>query len=134
MQIDWLTVAAQIVNFLVLVWLLQRFLYGPITRAMARRETRIEDRLADARAMQVAAIRHGNNFTRNFVYYYASALLLIAMGMTFMLFFLEIPERNASIINMAYGVIFTVGLYGSFTFFFGDTEKQKIQSGTIEKF
>ncbi|MGG7645916.1 F0F1 ATP synthase subunit delta [Rhodovulum sp. YNF3179] len=52
MQIDWLTVAAQIVNFLVLVWLLQRFLYGPITRAMARRETRIEDRLADARAMQ----------------------------------------------------------------------------------
>jgi F-type H+-transporting ATPase subunit b len=31
MQIDWLTVAAQIVNFLVLVWLLQRFLYRPIT-------------------------------------------------------------------------------------------------------
>lgn len=49
MQIDWLTVAAQIVNFLVLVWLLQRFLYGPITRAMARRENRIEERLSGAR-------------------------------------------------------------------------------------
>lgn len=45
MQIDWLTVAAQIVNFLVLVWLLQRFLYGPITRAMERREQRIAQRL-----------------------------------------------------------------------------------------
>lgn len=48
MQIDWVTVAAQIVNFLVLVWLLQRLLYGPITRAMERRERRIADRLSDA--------------------------------------------------------------------------------------
>lgn len=50
MQIDWLTVAAQIVNFLVLIWLLQRFLYGPITRAMQRREAGIAQRLADARS------------------------------------------------------------------------------------
>jgi F-type H+-transporting ATPase subunit b len=48
MQIDWLTVAAQIVNFLVLVWLLQHFLYGPITRAMAAREERIQNRVAEA--------------------------------------------------------------------------------------
>jgi len=48
MQIDWLTVGAQIVNFLILVWLLQRFLYGPITRAMDRREQRIRDRLEEA--------------------------------------------------------------------------------------
>ena len=44
MQIDWITVAAQIVNFLILVWLLQHFLYGPITRAMQRREQRIAER------------------------------------------------------------------------------------------
>lgn len=49
MQIDWLTVAAQIVNFLVLVWLLKRFLYTPISNAMRRREDRIEERLAEAR-------------------------------------------------------------------------------------
>jgi F-type H+-transporting ATPase subunit gamma len=48
MQIDWLTVAAQIVNFLVLVWLLRRFLYGPITAAMNRREQRIAAKLAEA--------------------------------------------------------------------------------------
>ena len=46
MQIDWITVLAQIANFLVLVWLLRRFLYAPITRAMAQREQRIADRLA----------------------------------------------------------------------------------------
>ena len=55
MQIDWLTVAAQIVNFLVLVWLLQRFLYRPITNAMARREDRIEERLSDAKTRRKEA-------------------------------------------------------------------------------
>jgi F-type H+-transporting ATPase subunit b len=55
MQIDWLTVAAQAVNFLVLVWLLQRFLYGPITRAMARREQGIKDRLGDAERAKAEA-------------------------------------------------------------------------------
>ena len=48
MQIDWFTVGAQIVNFLVLVWLLKHFLYGPITQAMERREQRVKDRLREA--------------------------------------------------------------------------------------
>jgi F-type H+-transporting ATPase subunit b len=48
MQLDWITVAAQIINFLILVWLLHRFLYGPITRAMERREEHIRGRLAVA--------------------------------------------------------------------------------------
>src|SRR6056297_289686 len=55
MQIDWLTVAAQIANFLVLIWLLQRFLYRPITEAMARREARIEERLSDAKTRRKEA-------------------------------------------------------------------------------
>ena len=55
MQIDWITVAAQIANFLVLVWLLQRFLYQPITQAMTRREKEIEDRLAEAKDARQAA-------------------------------------------------------------------------------
>ena len=50
MSIDWLTVGAQIINFLVLVWLLQRFLYGPITHAMEAREQRIKQQLDDAAA------------------------------------------------------------------------------------
>lgn len=55
MQVDWLTVAAQIVNFLVLVWLLQRFLYAPIIQAMERREARIAERLSDAEQKRQAA-------------------------------------------------------------------------------
>lgn len=48
MQIDWITVSAQIVNFLVLVYLLKRFLYEPVMRAMDRRERRVTDRLKEA--------------------------------------------------------------------------------------
>lgn len=55
MQIDWLTVLAQIANFLVLVWLLQRFLYRPITDAMKRREKVIESRLSEARSARTKA-------------------------------------------------------------------------------
>lgn len=47
MLIDWFTVTAQVINFLVLVYLLKRFLYGPIMRAMDEREKRIALRLEE---------------------------------------------------------------------------------------
>jgi F-type H+-transporting ATPase subunit b len=48
MLIDWFTVVAQIVNFLVLVALMKRFLYGPLVRAIDAREKGIETSLATA--------------------------------------------------------------------------------------
>ncbi len=57
MQIDWITVAAQIVNFLILVWLLQRFLYAPVIGAMERREAHIAERLEEADERLEAADR-----------------------------------------------------------------------------
>lgn len=48
MSIDWITVIAQIVNFLVLVWLLKRFLYRPILDGIDAREAEITRRMAEA--------------------------------------------------------------------------------------
>jgi F-type H+-transporting ATPase subunit b len=48
MLIDWFTVSAQVVNFLILVWLLKRLLYKPILNAIDAREQRIAKELADA--------------------------------------------------------------------------------------
>jgi F-type H+-transporting ATPase subunit b len=48
--IDWFTVIAQAVNFLILVWLLKRFFYQPILKALDARERRIAAELADADA------------------------------------------------------------------------------------
>lgn len=57
MQIDWLTVAAQAVNFLILVFLLKKFLYGPVIAAMDRREARIAARLSEAAEREALAGR-----------------------------------------------------------------------------
>ena len=57
MLIDWFTVAAQAVNFLVLVWLLKRFLYRPVLDAVAAREKRIADDKAAADADRQDALR-----------------------------------------------------------------------------
>ncbi len=62
MQIDWITVSAQIVNFLILVWLLKRFLYGPVVRAMDRREERIGQRLEEARARESEADHRADSY------------------------------------------------------------------------
>lgn len=48
MQVDWLTTSAQIVNFLILIVLLQKFLYRPILRAIKAREQTIADKLREA--------------------------------------------------------------------------------------
>lgn len=48
MSIDWITVIAQIVNFLVLIWLLKRFLYRPILNGIDAREAEIADRMLAA--------------------------------------------------------------------------------------
>jgi len=48
MLIDWFTVGAQALNFIILVWLLKRFLYRPILNAVDAREKRIAAELADA--------------------------------------------------------------------------------------
>ncbi|ERM82254.1 hypothetical protein P872_18905 [Rhodonellum psychrophilum GCM71 = DSM 17998] len=48
MQIDWFTVVAQILNFLILVGLLRRFLYQPILNAIDAREKKIASQLEEA--------------------------------------------------------------------------------------
>jgi F-type H+-transporting ATPase subunit b len=48
MLIDWFTVGAQAVNFLILVWLLKRFLYKPVLAAIDAREQKISRELQQA--------------------------------------------------------------------------------------
>lgn len=59
MLIDWFTVAAQAVNFLVLVWLLKRFLYKPVLHAMDAREQRITAQLREAETQKAEARKEG---------------------------------------------------------------------------
>ena len=62
MLIDWFTVGAQALNFIILVWLMRRFLYRPILDAIDARERRIATELADAAAKQAEAERERDDF------------------------------------------------------------------------
>ena len=62
MLIDWFTVGAQVLNFLILVWLLQHFLYKPILNAIDAREKRIASELADADAKKSEAQKERDDF------------------------------------------------------------------------
>jgi F-type H+-transporting ATPase subunit b len=48
MLIDWFTVGAQALNFLILIWLMKHFLYQPILNAIEAREKGIAAGIADA--------------------------------------------------------------------------------------
>ena len=62
MLIDWFTVGAQIVNFVILVWLMKHFLYKPILNAIDAREKRIASELADANAKKAEAEKERADF------------------------------------------------------------------------
>jgi len=62
MLIDWFTIGAQALNFLILVWLLKRFLYKPILHAVDAREKRIAGELADADAKKAEAQKERDEF------------------------------------------------------------------------
>jgi F-type H+-transporting ATPase subunit b len=62
MLIDWFTVCAQALNFLILVWLMKRFLYKPILHAIDEREKRIAKELADADAKKAEAQKERDEF------------------------------------------------------------------------
>lgn len=62
MLIDWFTVVAQAINFLILVWLMKRFLYKPILHAIDQREKLIAKELADAAATKSDAQKERDEF------------------------------------------------------------------------
>jgi len=62
MLIDWFTVGAQALNFIILVWLLKRYLYKPILNAVDAREKRIAAELSDADAKKAEAKKERDEF------------------------------------------------------------------------
>ncbi len=62
MVFDWFTVVAQFVNFLILVWLLKRFLYQPILKAIDEREKQITAKIQEAESIKTEAETERDEF------------------------------------------------------------------------
>jgi len=55
LELNWSTFFLEIINFLVLVWLLKHFLYEPVKKVVAERRASIEAQLNEAKATQEEA-------------------------------------------------------------------------------
>lgn len=55
MEINWSTFVLEIINFLVLLWLLKRFLYRPVLGAIERRRAAVSERLEEAQRLRAEA-------------------------------------------------------------------------------
>lgn len=55
MELNWSTFVLEIINFVVLVWILKRFLYQPVLDVIAARRKAIEDKLAEAHTIEAEA-------------------------------------------------------------------------------
>ncbi len=64
MQVNWFTVIAQVLNFLILVWLLKRFLYKPILKAIDERENKIARQIKDAEDQDSKAKKEHAEFVK----------------------------------------------------------------------
>jgi F-type H+-transporting ATPase subunit b len=58
--IDGFTIFAQVINFLLLVWLLKRFFYRPVVRAMEEREKRIAKAMEQSELAEKQARQHAD--------------------------------------------------------------------------
>ncbi len=64
MIIDWFTVGAQLLNFIILVWLMKRFLYHPIMNAIEARENNIALELKNADEKKAQAQNQHDEFQK----------------------------------------------------------------------
>jgi F-type H+-transporting ATPase subunit b len=78
--IDWFTVAAQALNFLVLVWLLQRLLYRPILAALEAREKLIANELANADTRRTEAQKQRDDLLQKNVEFERQRTAMIAQA------------------------------------------------------
>lgn len=86
-------------------------------------ELQLQDK-ANARGMQVEALKQNDLFSKRFVYYFTafwslfSALYLI--GTTFM----EIPERNSHVVDTTLGFLLGTAIALMFSYFYGTSLKE----------
>lgn len=64
MLIDWFTVTAQVLNFVILAWLMKRFLYGPVLAAIDDRERGLALQLSEAASAKAGAERERDELAK----------------------------------------------------------------------
>jgi hypothetical protein len=90
--------------------------------------------LADSRDLQKVALKQDDLFSKRFIYYLTTAVFSFAVIIVFLLFFVEIPEKNRDVINFILGVVVGTGLTGIFQYFFGSSQGSRDKADQLKTF
>lgn len=88
---------------------------------------------ANARKMQTAALAQEDLFSKRFVYYFAFLIFILASVVVVLLFFVEIPERNERLIDVAFGAVVGAALMQVIQFFYGSSRGSKEKQDAIKQ-
>ena len=93
-------------------------------------QSMILDDRKSAREMQMTALSQSDTFSKRYIYFLASGVLLAAIGSGAVLMFVDIPLENKRLVEMFFDIFLFAGAITVINFFFGSstgsTNKQKV--------
>lgn len=89
--------------------------------------------LADARNMQIEALKQDDKFSKRFVYYLASFWSVVSASFLFAVTFMSYPEANTRIVDTILGFLLGTIIAGIIQFFFGSSEGSKNKTKELVK-
>lgn len=87
--------------------------------------------VANARQMQVEALRQTDKFSKRFVYFFASFWSMIGAGFIIIILFVEIPENNLRFADTVLGFLLGTIIATIIQFFFGSSKGSADKSDMI---
>lgn len=87
----------------------------------------------NSRAMQIAALNQEDKFSKHFVYYLASFIVLSAVAFGVMLFFVEVPDKNRRMVEMFTDIFLFAGAMMVLQFFFGSSVGSRRNTEVMQK-
>lgn len=87
----------------------------------------------NARAMQIAALGQEDKFSKRFIYYLASFVVIAAVAFGIMLFFVFVPKENQRMVEMFADVFLFAGALTVLNFFFSSTVSSRKNSEVLRE-
>ncbi len=78
--------------------------------------------VADARNMQIEALKQEDKFSKRYIYFLGSFMIISATTFGILLFFIDVPESNKRMIEMFCDIYLFAGAVTVLQFFFGSSK------------
>jgi len=86
-----------------------------------------------ARDLQKAALLQDDKFSKNYIYYLGSFIIVSAVMFGVMLFFVEVPAENKRLVEMFADIFLFAGALAVIQFFFGSSKSSHDKTHMLNK-